>query len=197
MKSQKDILDYQKLHKVEISGCMNEENEIGNFIEGTLIMSFPIKEKCLTIWHSHPPDSMFNIPEKIIYTPPSSSDIYFLILGSLKGLYNTSYIISYEGVYRISLSETVKNKAMKELDKIIESEDPFRIPFDPIVSDYGLVGYDFDDETKHYPFIRELLSSHPNYKFDNFNDAFADYKKELNKLGIILEFWESKYIEKI
>ena len=190
-----DILKYMSRPDVrkEIFGHIAEKNEIGKFNIGDKVVSPPNNKKSLAAWHSHPPLSVLSgTEEDIFFTPPSSADIYYLIIASLLKLYHNSYIISYEGIYSISVENPDIYRG--ELQEILNLDDQFVMPAEPIVGDNGLIGFDWHGRDKEYQNISKLLSLVPNYHHDNLKSAVFDYKVSLAKLGITLDLFQ-KYLQ--
>jgi len=187
------IIEIMFNQKKEISGIIDNHLKIKiNEKQSSEIMAEPEKAKCFACWHSHPPLSVLTGPEDdIVFTPPSTSDLYYTILGCILSKYNHSFVVSKEGIYRISPFETAIEKSKAELTELLSTDDPWRLPAEAITNERGLIGFNFYGKEENYPFISKLLNLNISWDKNTLDEAVTAYIETVKKMYIDIEFINS------
>ena len=183
------IYEMMRIERKELSGVITTDMEFVYIGPGTDVMVEPEKKECYAPWHSHPPISVLMLPEDdIVFTPPSSADIYYTILGKILGKYDHSITISKEGIYIITPTEKAVCLSKGELKELLKLDDPWLMPAEPISDERGLQKMDFHGNEIYYPYLYELLNMKINWDHNTLDEAVANYIEQMKVLYIYVEF---------
>uniref|UniRef100_A0A6C0I2K7 Uncharacterized protein n=1 Tax=viral metagenome TaxID=1070528 RepID=A0A6C0I2K7_9ZZZZ len=179
------------LHKKEFLGYILKRGNKYKLVYigvGSSIMVDPVISKCYACFHTHPPRCLILPKEDIYFTPPSMADIYITILACIlkKRKKSYSFVLAMEGIYKIKITKYAKLQAFNELGELLLLEDPWQFPANPIISENGLDGFNFNGKESQYPYISELLNTKISWEFYSLQNAFEFYQNSLDKLGIIV-----------
>lgn len=176
-------------HKKECYGTIKSDLSFEYKGAGFEIIAPPETEECFACWHTHPPLNVLMLPEDdIFFNPPSLGDIYYVLLGAVLKKYNYSFVVAKEGIYLIEPQSQSIRLASSDLKDIIQLDDPWVLPAEPIADERGEKGYDFHGAESEYPYLSVLLSQKISWNFNNFDDAFSNYKSTFEQLGIKIIF---------
>jgi hypothetical protein len=185
----KFIFDMMFKERKELGGIITNDMKFVYIGPGTDIMVEPERNECYAPWHSHPPIHILTLPvENIVFLPPSSSDIYYAILGKILKKYNHSITVSKEGIYIVTPTETSRCLSEYELKELLKSEDPWRMPGEPIANERGLEKVDFHGNERYFPYLYKLLSMEIDWDHHTIDAAVAKYIEQMKELYIDVEF---------
>lgn len=181
-------------HRKEVSGMITSDLKHIYKGPGNDTMVEPDTEKCFGSYHSHPPISVLTLPEEdILFNPPSTADIYYAILSRVLERCNHSFVISKEGVYVISPRSNAVECFSNELQTLIASDDPWRMPAEPIHDKDGLQGFDFHGRGDYFPYCNKLLNAKISWDHYDLDSAICKYKEMMADLYVSITFIDSLY----
>ena len=181
------IIKKMTKRRKEISGIITNSLKIKTTNTGSMVEVKPEKIKCFACWHSHPPLSVLTQPEEdVLFTPPSHTDLYYALIGKSLSKYNHSFVISFEGIYRITPTDKAAEFCVSELAELLSSDDPWRLPAEPI----DRSRYDFHGMESSYPYMVKLFNMKIDWDKSDLDSAVSSYIDEANKLHITVEFYK-------
>lgn len=177
----------------EVSGKIDELGRVHSYGPAGSITAPAEMGACGAAWHTHPPRSVLAVPEDdVFFLPPSSADVFYVLLGAYRRLYRHSLVISIEGMYTIvAEGSDAINRELTALG-YGEDADNWDMPAEPLVEDTGLTGFRWDPENQHEaPLLTTLLSDWDVCIMNTaagHREALAAYQKQLLKFSVTTTF---------